>query len=656
MRPGATAGTLVALAISGVFVAGFARATAIRRGNPFDGPLTFVGGSGVAAALFAFAGAAAAAAGGLHPGHASTVLIAALATSAVGLAAAATGAQQAPGYLPYVTVGVAGGATTTAVVALFVQRDGAVVYAAAAALLGVLAELLRVTWQRSVEWVPVRPGSAPTTPARPPAAGGRSGRPADTPWGSPPRPGCPRSSSWCSWRRRSTRRSPGRTSRSRNRGRAPRRPRPTSVTSAATRATARTCSPAALLTIAGALMAVGLGGSGQAVAGRAVAIVVPSAALTMLIAPAALHAPWPWQPTAALLVATIAGLGLALTVPPEADSSDGRMLINARRLVFVIAVLAAGAGGAGSLATKQQTLTWLAGSVVVGAVAGIWGRTPNGRMLGWHVAASTAQGFALAAGLAAGLPLRQCAFPLLIVATMLLVLGAALPRLRPSNSINREAMTVEAAGYAGAVVAVLLTLGSAAHTAAALTALGAVLGLSAARKGRSGQQRVVLIIAASVAELIAIWLLLITVKVAVIEAYTLPFAVLALITGLLEIRRRPELGSWLAYGPALVAGFAPSLALAVASENSPELRRVLLILGGVITVAIGAVRQQKAPVAVGSAVTIIATVNELLRIGLPVWMLLLLFGGTGLLLIALGATYEQRQRLDRLRGVYRGMR
>ena len=332
------------------------------------------------------------------------------------------------------------------------------------------------------------------------------------------------------------------------------------------------------------------------------------------------------------------------------------MLINARRLVFVIAVLAAGAGGAGSLATKQQTLTWLAGSVVVGAIAGVWGRTPNGRMLDWHVAASTAQGFALAAGLAAGLQLRQCAFPLLIVATMLLVLGAALPRLRPSNSINREAMTVEAAGYAGAVVAVLLTLGSAAHTAAALTALGAVLGLSAARKGRTGQQRVVLIIAASVAELIAIWLLLITVKVAVIEAYTLPFAALALITGLLEIRRRPELGSWLAYGPALVAGFAPSLALAVASEHSPELRRVLLILAGVVTVAIGAVRQQKAPVAVGSAVTIIATVNELLRIGLPVWMLLLLFGGTGLLLVRGAERDEQRQRLDRLRGVYRGMR
>jgi hypothetical protein len=73
-------------------------------------------------------------------------------------------------------------------------------------------------------------------------------------------------------------------------------------------------------------------------------------------------------------------------------------------------------------------------------------------------------------------------------------------------------------------------------------------------------------------------------------------------------------------------------------------------------VAIGAARQQKAPVAVGAAVTVIATVNELFRIGLPFWMMLLLFTGTGVLLISLGATYEQRQRLDRLRGVYRGMR
>ncbi|MEU7869663.1 hypothetical protein [Dactylosporangium sp. NPDC049140] len=670
VRPGATAGTLAALGVSGALIAGLARTVALRReasdrpaGQDVDdedvdgGPLTVVGGAGVAGALFAFTGAAAAMVGSLHPDRPSTILIAALATAAVGLAAAAASAQQAPGYMPYVSTGVAVSATTIALVALVVQRDGAVVYAAAAALLGVLAELLRANWYRPTEpeygrfrpdrggrpvrWDPSRHqqriprnfalgvAAAAGIPAAivvvflAPALFAALAGPYR--WVQHPWTGTPESAADLG-----------------------------SLTQYAGNSTH--VLGAFLLTVAAALMAVGLGGDAQAVANRAVAIVVPGAALTLLIAPAALAAPWPVQPTLALLVATIAGLGLALTVPPSPASPDARLMIGARRLVFVIAVLAAGAGGAGSLATRSQTLTWLAGSVVVGAIGGIWGKTPNGRILGWHVAASTAEGFAIAAGLAAGLGLKQCAFPLLIVATALLVLGAALPRLRPSDSINREAMTVEAAGYAGAGIAVLLTLGSPAHTAAALTAVGAILGLSAARKGRSGRQRTILIIAASIAELLAIWLLLITVRVAVPEAYTLPFAALALITGLIEIRNRPELGSWLAYGPALVAGFGPSLAIAVAQPDSPELRQVLLILAGVICVAIGAARQQKAPVAVGATVTVIATVNELFRIGLPFWMMLLLFTGTGVLLISLGATYEQRQRLDRLRGAYRGMR
>jgi hypothetical protein len=655
VRPGATAGTLAALGVTGALIAVLARAVALRRDTADDGPLTVVGGSGVAGALFAFAGAAAAMVGGVHPDRASTILIAALATGAAGLAAAAAGAQQAPGYLPYVTGGVAAAATTTALAALVAQRDGAVVYAAAAALLGVLAELLRANWHNPTELEPAR-GFRPDRTSAPVTRWEQSRIPRNFAVGVAAAAGVPAAivvvflapallaalAGPYQWIQHPWTGTPQTASDLGDLGR---------YAGNSTHVLG-----AFLLTVAGALMAVGLGGSGQAVANRAVAIVVPGAALTLLIAPAALQSPWPVQPTLALLVATIAGLGLALTVPPETDSADGRLTIGARRLVFVIAVLAAGAGGAGSLATRSQTLTWLAGSVVVGAIAGIWGRTATARMLGWHVTASTAQGFALAAGLAAGLGLKQCAFPLLILATLLLVLGAALPRLRPSDTINREAMTIEAAGYAGAVIAVILTLGSPPHTAAALTALGAVLGLSAARKGRSGQQRTVLIIAASIAELLAIWLLLVTVQVALPEAYTLPFAALALITGLIEIRNRPELGSWLAYGPALVAGFAPSLAIAVVDPGSPELRRVLLILAGVITVAIGAARRQKAPVAVGSAVTVIATVNELFRIGLPLPLMLLLFTGTGVLLVSLGATYEQRQRLDRLRGVYRGMR
>ena len=113
--------------------------------------------------------------------------------------------------------------------------------------------------------------------------------------------------------------------------------------------------------------------------------------------------------------------------------------------------------------------------------------------------------------------------------------------------------------------------------------------------------------------------------------------------------------SWIAYGPALVAGFAPTLAIVLVGET-PPLRRVLLIIAAVVTVAIGALRRQKAPVAVGSVVTVVATLHELVTIGLPWPVLLVLFVGTGVLLVSLGAMSEQRQRLDRLRGVYRGMR
>jgi hypothetical protein len=679
VRPGATAGTLLALAASSVVIAALA-ALSIRRSTaaplgfaapgfasrvassapetiepePGQAHLLVVGGTAIASGLLALAGACAAIAAGLHPGaNPALVLSATLAAAGGGLAAAAVVCRWVPGYLPYVSGGVAASATIATIAALPTAPSSAVVYAAAAALLGVLAELVRAGNPRPGRaWLPARV-FRPDRTRLPIRAWRQAAAPGGFTTGVAAAAGIPAAIvvifvgpavaaallgpyRWINmpWTA-------------------------TPVTASDLGMFERYAGngthvlAATLLTLAAALVAVGLGGGGAAVANRSVAIIVPGMALTLLITPEAMELPWPAQPTAALLVATVAGLGLALTVPPVDSAATG--LRFARRLVFVIAVLAAFAGGAGSLATRSQTLVWLGGSIVVGAIAALFGKTPLARMLGWHVAASTAEGFALAAGLAAGLPLIQCAFPVLIVAAVLMVLAAALPRLRPSETVGREAVTLEAAGYAGALLSVILTLGSVAHTAAVLTALGAILGVSAARPGRSGSHRVYLIIAASVTELIAIWLLLSIVHVALPEAYTLPFAVLALITGLIEIKHRPELGSWVAYGPALVAGFGPSLAI-VLSHDSPPLRRVLLILGAVITVAVGALRRQKAPVLVGSVVTVIATLHELLAIGLPWPILLLLFVGTGVLLISLGATYEQRRRLDRLRGAFRGMR
>jgi hypothetical protein len=240
-----------------------------------------------------------------------------------------------------------------------------------------------------------------------------------------------------------------------------------------------------------------------------------------------------------------------------------------------------------------------------------------------------------------------------------MALAAALPRIRAGDSEGRERslageqMLIESGGYLGLVVAIALTIGSPSYTAPVLMAVGTVLGVTAIRPGRIDPYRSGLVITATALEVLAIWMLLRVASVAVPEAYTLPFAALALVIGLAELRRRPELGSWLAYGPALVAAFAPTLAIVLVTDASP-LRRVLLIVAAVFTVAVGAVRRHKAPVTIGAIVTAVSAANELVLIGrlLPWWVLLLLFTATGALLVGLGATYERRRAVQRLRGAY----
>src|SRR5690606_3693470 len=139
--------------------------------------------------------------------------------------------------------------------------------------------------------------------------------------------------------------------------------------------------------------------------------------------------------------------------------------------------------------------------------------------------------------------------------------------------------------------------------------------------------------------------------VGLIEAYTLPFAALALLVGLIELRHRPELGSWAAYGPALGAAFVPTLALVLTTETTPA-RRILLLLGAVATLIAGSRARQRASVVVGSVVTAVAALNELVTVS--VW---LIFIPIGILLVALGANYEKRRRdIQRLRGALGRMR
>lgn len=137
-----------------------------------------------------------------------------------------------------------------------------------------------------------------------------------------------------------------------------------------------------------------------------------------------------------------------------------------------------------------------------------------------------------------------------------------------------------------------------------------------------------------------------------IEAYTLPLALFALLVGGLEIRHRPQLGSWATYGPGLVAGFGPSLVLTLIASSPDPVRHTWVILGGVAAVLAGSRWSQRAPLIIGAVVTAVGALH-LLSLAGP-WLVLV---PVGLLLLVLGANREKRARdLARLRGVYSRMR
>src|SRR5690606_26699222 len=129
-------------------------------------------------------------------------------------------------------------------------------------------------------------------------------------------------------------------------------------------------------------------------------------------------------------------------------------------------------------------------------------------------------------------------------------------------------------------------------------------------------------------------------------------AAFARLGGALEARYRPELGSWVTWGPGLVAALGPSV-VAVVTTTAPEpARQAWVLIGGVAALLTGSRLSQRAPLIIGSAVTAIAALH-LLSLAGP-WLVLI---PLGLLLLVLGANREKRERdLARLRGAYHRMR
>ncbi|SCG73543.1 SCO7613 C-terminal domain-containing membrane protein [Micromonospora humi] len=421
---------------------------------------------------------------------------------------------------------------------------------------------------------------------------------------------------------------------------------------------------------------------------------LPFVGVALPVLLAAAGAPWPVVPAVAfgtglgaLLTAAVAGastvgvsgasaVGVA-GARPAGSSVERAARASGVRAVAVLVPLGAVLGGfgfGGLLATRAGTLAGLGALVLAGIVVGIAGRSAAVRLTGWLATVSAATGFAVTAPLAAGLPLRTAAFSVLAVAAATLHaapslrstgrlvdlgpvvvdessnpdnLGAASPR---STSRRWGASAVlEGVAQGVAVLAVLLAGGALRYAAAVCVLWGVAVAVRVVRRRETSGGRTGLAAVAAGSELLGGWLLLAAGQVAVLEAYTVPAALLALGAGLLALRHRPGLTSWLALGPGLGAALLPSLVSVLAAPDSQPLRRLAL---GVVALGVvfgGAVRRWQAPVVLGAATLVPLALHELARGWdlLPRWIFLAL---GGLLLIGLAATYERRRRdLARLR-------
>ncbi|MGW6511081.1 SCO7613 C-terminal domain-containing membrane protein, partial [Streptomyces niveus] len=142
---------------------------------------------------------------------------------------------------------------------------------------------------------------------------------------------------------------------------------------------------------------------------------------------------------------------------------------------------------------------------------------------------------------------------------------------------------------------------------------------------------------------LATWVRLYASDVATPEAYTLPVTVLALVVGVLRRRGDPEASSWTAYGPGLAATLLPSLVAAWGDTH--WLRPLALGAAALAVTLVGARLRLQALLVLGGTVLALDTLHELAPYvvqvvgALPRWLPPAL---AGLLLLAVGATYERR--------------
>ena len=218
------------------------------------------------------------------------------------------------------------------------------------------------------------------------------------------------------------------------------------------------------------------------------------------------------------------------------------------------------------------------------------------------------------------------------------------------GEVGRATDVVAAMVHVAAAVAVA-GAGDPALTTVVLALGAATAAVHAQRPGRRAAAA-----GAAVEALALVWLRLAWADVTVAEAYTLPVAAMLLVAAVTAWRvgLAEDLPSWTVHGPWLVAAVAPTVLIAL---DDPGLVRPLggLVVGVVVLIG-GAVWRTRAAVDVGAVTVAVLGLHQLSPVvaELPNWLTL---GTCGMVLVAAGATFEQRRRdLGILRSHYAELR
>jgi hypothetical protein len=229
------------------------------------------------------------------------------------------------------------------------------------------------------------------------------------------------------------------------------------------------------------------------------------------------------------------------------------------------------------------------------------------------------------------------------------VVGAALTLAGSAWWLPRQEGTARAVGtVAGATALVGLWVAAGDDDDAALlglalgfTALAPAIALAGAAPGLAETTRAWSRWVTVGAAVLGWWAWMGAIGVEHVEAYTVPAATMTLFAGWLQRRASPDASSWAAYGPGLVLGFGPSLALVVAEGGT--VRSLVVLVVAAVAVAVGVVERLQAPFVIGGLTLVVEGIDTLAPAValLPRWLVIL---AVGLVCVWAGATFEHRLR------------